>query len=632
MNLGNEECGCRIRRLKPQALAVFILCATASATIAASSLEFLHAKGTSIAGDNGPVILKGVNLGNWLLNEMWMMAMWRDGDPKDQWQMEQLLTQRFGAAEKDRLLDVFRENWIRPRDFDIIKSWGFNVVRLPFNYTLLQDDAAPDRLRPDAFRWLDAAVDMATKAGVYVILDMHGAPGGQSTDQCTGHIGQNKLWEPANRQRAAFLWRNIAEHYRNSPTIAAYDLLNEPYSNYKGDNDDVAVVGIMDQLVRAVREVDQRHLIFCGASQRGIAIYGPPSSHGWQNVGYTDHFYPGVYGGDRTPDVHARYISRDLRTEAEMLRRWNAPFLAGEFNVVFDNAGGAAMMRHYYDVLAGYGWAATMWSYKLVKPEAGAHPDSWYMVTNHDPLSIPEFRSAAKDEIEAFLKKLGAIDYAQNEELRAALTSPTAPALTLREYPIIPVPAPQDALTNGWRSADVGSPLLAGGQRVIGETGIELFGGGRDVFEGNDECHFAWHDVGDHFALAANVTPPFDTHTYAKAGLMYRASLKADAPIVILSLNPNGACTFAFRRQPGARITETTIVPAGKTKALRLVRNGTRFEATALDNDGKPLATQAADLPEFSAAPGEPGIFVLSHDPMLLTKASFTNIQLRPQP
>jgi endoglucanase len=124
---------------------------TSSATAA---LAPLHASGTAIVDDQGrPVVLHGCNLGNWLINEMWMMEMWRDGDPKDQWQMEGLLQQRFGATEKDRLMNLFRENWIGPRDFQIIKSWGFNVVRLPFNSVLLQDDAAPDQLRPDAFRW-----------------------------------------------------------------------------------------------------------------------------------------------------------------------------------------------------------------------------------------------------------------------------------------------------------------------------------------------------------------------------------------------------------------------------------------------------------------------------------------------
>src|SRR6266852_5483087 len=143
------------------------------------ALPPLRANGAAIVDDLGkPVVLRGCNLGNWLLNELWMMDMNRPDDPKDHWQMEELLQQRFGAEEKERLLALYRENWIQPRDFDIIKSWGFNVVRLPIYYDLLEDDAAPGRLRPDAFKWLDRAIEMGRQAGIYVIVDMHGAPGG----------------------------------------------------------------------------------------------------------------------------------------------------------------------------------------------------------------------------------------------------------------------------------------------------------------------------------------------------------------------------------------------------------------------------------------------------------------------
>jgi endoglucanase len=594
------------------------------------ALPQLHASGAAIVDDKGqPVVLRGCNLGNWLLNEIWMMDMVRQGEPGDQWQMEELLTQRFGAQEKDRLLDVFRANWIRPRDFEIIKTWGLNVVRLPFNSSLFEDDAAPGVLRTNAFLWLDRGIDMAAQAGLYVILDMHGAPGRQSTDQCTGRSGQNQLWLPENRKRAAFLWRKIAERYQNSRTVAAYDLLNEPYGNFGYDPPDSTVVATMDQLISAIREVDQRHLILCAGSIRGITMYGSPSSRGWKNVGYTEHFYPGLFGGSPTLETHARFISRDLRAKAALLKRWQVPYLAGEFNVVFERAGGADMMRRYYDTFASNGWAATMWSYKLVKQDGGCHPDNWYLVTNRDSLSIPSLRTSTKDEIEEFFRQTGTMEYAQDDVLRMALTSRESPSLALHEYPIVPCPAPQDALPDGWEAHEVGNPFLNGGQRVVAKDSLEIFGAGRDVFEGSDECYFVCRTATNRFELSASLTPPFDTHTYAKTGLMYRASLDPDAPIVMVTLFPDGTCTFAYRRQAGARITEVRLPPPGKAHALRLVRNGAHFEVTALDGEGKEFGTQSADLPKLATTNGVVGFFVLSHEALLLTKAAFSNIRFQ---
>jgi len=523
-----------------------------------TALPPLHANGAAIVDDHGqPVVLRGCNLGNWLLNELWMMDMNGPDDPKDHWQLEELLQQRFGAEEKERLLALYRENWIKPRDFEIIKSWGFNVVRLPVYYDVLEDDAALGQLRPDAFKWLDRAISMATKAGIYVILDLHGAPGGQSTDQCTGHSGQNKLWLPENRKRAAFLWKAMAERYRANPTIAAYDLLNEPYGNHGNEPSDSMLTTTMDELIHAIREVDQKHLILCAGSLRGITMFGAPASRGWKNVGYTEHFYPGLFGGVPAVETHARFIGLNLRSKMALVQQWKTPYLAGEFNVVFDKAGGPAMMRRYYDILASHGCAATMWAYKIVKRQGGRHPNNWYMVTNLDDLKIPHFRTDAKEDIENFFRTLGTMEYAQDDELRLALTSAQPPALTLPEYPFIPTPAPQDHLPVNWESNDLGKPFVKGGQCVLAKDQMEIFGAGNDVFEGDDQCHFVSRKAADHFDVSANLTAPVDTHQYAKAGLMYRTGLNADAPIVIVDMTPDGTCTFAYRRTAGARITET---------------------------------------------------------------------------
>jgi len=357
-------------------------------------------------------------------------------------------------------------------------------------------------------------------------------------------------------------------------------------------------------------------------------MFGTPVSHGWKNIGYTEHFYPGLFGGLPAVETHARFISLDLRAKIALLQQWKTPFLAGEFNVVFDKAGGAAMMRRYYDIFSSHGWAATMWTYKLVKHQGGRQPDNWYMLTNLNDIKIPRFRTDSKDEIESFFRILGTMEYAQDDELRIALTSSQPPALTLHEYPFVSGPAPQDRLPVNWASNDVGEPFLKGGQRILAKDQMEVFGGGRDVFEGNDECYFVSRKATDHFELSASLTPPVDTHAYAKAGFMYRTGLNADAPIVIVSLNPDGTCSFAYRQTAGVRITETRMAPAGQTRAVRLVRNGTRFEATAFDADGKSLAQQSADLPELAAAKGNIGLFVLSHQVMLLSKATFTDIDL----
>ena len=113
-------------------------------------LSFLRVKeGITVNESGSPVVLKGCNAGNWFLLEMWMLDFY---EVRDQARFESTLEGRFGREKKDRLMELFRENWITPRDFELIRSFGFNVVRLPINYTLLMDDDRPYELKADGDR------------------------------------------------------------------------------------------------------------------------------------------------------------------------------------------------------------------------------------------------------------------------------------------------------------------------------------------------------------------------------------------------------------------------------------------------------------------------------------------------
>ncbi len=616
-------------RLGPLAAALFFLVAVAAVgTLPAAPLPFLHASGTAIVDEKDqPVILRGTNLGNWLLLEPWMLGIYDRAEFRDQAGIERTLVQRFGAEERDRFLDLYRENWITARDFEILKAWRCNVVRVPFHHALLEDDAHPGEMRPDAFRWLDRAVDLARAAGIYVILDLHGAPGGQSLDGVTGEAGRNRFWQPDNRRRGAWLWQRIAEHFRDEPTVAAYDLLNEPYGKMSSDNHDADLVGAMEEMVHAVRQVDERHLILCAGSLRGIEMYGPPESHGWKNVGYTEHFYPGVYGGTSSLETHARFLGSNLAGRAALLRSWNAPYFAGEFNVVFDHAGGADMMRRYYDEFARHGWAATNWAYKLLNRDGGVGPDHWYMVTNAHPLAPPDFAHDSAEQLEAFCRALGTMDLAQADGLRTALNAPVASELILGKYaPVVLPPASARPTLRGWTDTDVGDAFPHGGHRVENDA-VQVFGGGRDVYEGIDEYHFVSRPMAGDFALRAEVTRPTGTHEFAKSGLMFRASRAPDAPFVMVNLFPDGSCVAAYRDQPGKRFTVATLRLDPGTAALRLARRGADFELGALGADGAALAAHTFRLPGF-AERGELGVFVLSHDAMQLAEATFTHLRV----
>ena len=93
-------------------------------------LTLLKTDGTKWVDASGKqVLLKGANLGNWLVQEFWMMGQGGNG-VTDQCTLQAKLTERFGHDEKERLIKLFRDSWITERDWDQLKAFGFNVVRL----------------------------------------------------------------------------------------------------------------------------------------------------------------------------------------------------------------------------------------------------------------------------------------------------------------------------------------------------------------------------------------------------------------------------------------------------------------------------------------------------------------------
>ncbi len=362
------------------ALLVLLPCALAvpGAALAAAPLPMLSTRGTRwVEAEGNQVLLKGCNLGHWLLQEMWMHNMGTRGIP-DQYTMEQVLADRFGRSAKDDLMRTYHDNYITTRDFKIIKSFGMNVVRLPILYSLLEDDSRPFELKPDAWVYIDRAIDWAEAEGIYTILDLHGAAGSQNGAHHSGREGPSELWSsPENQRRTVWLWRQIASRYKDRSAVAAYDLLNEAWSPPKDK-----LKKLVFDIYHAIREVDPDHIVIF-PDHRGFEFYGKPNELGMTNVAFTMHFYPGLFGW-RQADVptHMDWLTKGVNEWRDRVEAVGVPLLVGEMNVVLKGAGGAEMMRRSYDTYASFGWGTTMWSYKVFTRAGGAVPAIWGMVTN----------------------------------------------------------------------------------------------------------------------------------------------------------------------------------------------------------------------------------------------------------
>ena len=279
-----------MRDLRKQAGLLVILLASLTPLVANGQTRFVSTRVKEFVSPDGkPLLLRGINLGNWLLPEGYMFKFKTTNSPR---LIQTAINELVGEDEARKFWKTYRDNYITQADIRFIKQSGFNSVRIPFNYRLFVTDGTVPRLDGPGYELLDRVVSWCRSEGLYVILDMHAAPGGQTGDNIDDSFAYPFLFESAESQELTVnLWGKIATRYRNEPAVIGYDLLNEPIAHYF----DTASLNpklepLYRRIVSGIREVDRNHIIFLGGAQwdSNFKVFGSPFD---PKLAYTFHKY-----------------------------------------------------------------------------------------------------------------------------------------------------------------------------------------------------------------------------------------------------------------------------------------------------------------------------------------------------
>ncbi len=225
------------------------------------ALGFLRAHGDQIVESRTgePVLLRGIGLGGWLVPEGYMLHMPGYGSPTS---IANMIEELIGAEATARFFERYRANYVAEEDIAKIAEWGFNCIRLPFHYAVLTPPEQPGVFLEEGWQIFDRMVQWCEKYQLYLIFDMHCAPGGQNKDNISDSDGiEARLWtDPANQDRTVEIWRTIAERYADEEWVGGYDLLNEPVLPAGHSTSELR--SLYMRIAQAIREVDPNHLIF----------------------------------------------------------------------------------------------------------------------------------------------------------------------------------------------------------------------------------------------------------------------------------------------------------------------------------------------------------------------------------
>lgn len=360
------------------------------------SMLSVNKKGKLVNEDGEKIVLNGVNIGNWLLWETWMGFVPEYTEDWAHYDTLEVLTERFGEEKTAEIEKTFMDNFITEDDIAQIEKLGFNCVRVPFWYrNFMNEDGTwltTNHNNNPGFQRLDWLIEICEKYGIYIILDMHGAPGGQSKNHSTGKAGRNELYEVKEKMDTCVeLWTTIAERYKDNEVIAVYDLLNEPQNNsgYTGDYSWEAGTPeaasqtnkAYDILYKAIRKTDENHII----SFEGIwstEVLPNPEECGYENVMYQLHIY----------DTDRNMINYRVNELRKIRKNWNVAVYNGEYNNG-ENEYFAQMLYKFCDI------NRTKWNYKTFN--AGSQ---WGIFNQN--VSRIDIKTASYDEILEYVKTI----------------------------------------------------------------------------------------------------------------------------------------------------------------------------------------------------------------------------------
>ncbi|KAI0805060.1 glycoside hydrolase family 5 protein [Xylaria sp. FL0064] len=192
---------------------------------------------------SGVTKIRGVNFGSWLISEPFFMSNeWPNvmgcGSSASEFDC---MRDHYSGSNRDAGNAAFEKHWstwITPDTVQSVHDVGLNTIRIPIGYWSYTDivDTASEPFADGNLMlpYLDAVVQKAADLGIYVIIDLHGAPGGQQQDVFTG---QNP--NPAGfyndydygRAEKWLSWMTNRIHTNSAySTVGMIEVLNEPVS------------------------------------------------------------------------------------------------------------------------------------------------------------------------------------------------------------------------------------------------------------------------------------------------------------------------------------------------------------------------------------------------------------------
>ncbi|MCK5706250.1 MAG: cellulase family glycosylhydrolase [Candidatus Aureabacteria bacterium] len=334
-----------------------------------------------------PFFIKGINLGGWLMREGYIIGgrniaehiIWKE------------ILKRAGRKKLDKIKNLFIDNFITDADFLRIKKLGFNTIRLPFNSKMLLKEKG--KISIEGIKYLKRIIDRIKKCGLYVILDMHSAPGSQNNDWHSDSNGIADFWIKASCQKKFLdIWKALSITFKDEEHVIGYDILNEP-----NHDDSRKIFAAFEKAIITIRKNNDHKILFLEGNNWAQEIdFLTPFVQLFENIAISIHSYhPHLFSFNLIRGLKYPGIVEKTKWDKQALIKYHkkfADFAKKNKTIIFVGEFGIASrcpvcnsefrlvedMLHVFDK---FKWHWTYWTYKAV---AGMDcPDGLYQLNKN---------------------------------------------------------------------------------------------------------------------------------------------------------------------------------------------------------------------------------------------------------
>ncbi|MDF2941766.1 MAG: hypothetical protein K0S01_624 [Herbinix sp.] len=302
---------------------------------------------------------------------------------------------QFQEAKKEHF-----DSFIKEEDIKQIASWGMDHIRLPIDYTVIENDNNPFQYIEEGFVYVDKCIKWCAENNLNIILDLHHTAG-----YAFHSLNENRLFEDEIlQQRFISIWTTFTKRYKEYGKNVVFELLNEIVE----PNSDRWNI-LCKKVITAIREIDSNRVIIIGGNNyNSVTTLKELDRMEDDNVVYTFHFYePHIFthqkasweppmkelefvvsypSGQEEYQRYLRqsekfqrqlpfearigkdYIKKYLQPALDFIKERNVPLYCGEYGVI-ENAPLESNLRWHEDLcdlLIEYGIGRSVWSYKLM--------------------------------------------------------------------------------------------------------------------------------------------------------------------------------------------------------------------------------------------------------------------------